>query len=103
MRVVDPRDPEVTEGEIVVVHMGPAYALKVPGRDDPYRWLVAEELEPADAETVEVVEEMPTGEVVMAAVEPEPDLGPALDFVARKVGRDPKSRMAALRDRVHTN
>jgi 2'-5' RNA ligase len=32
---------------------------------------------------------------------PAPDLQPAMDFMARAVGRDPASRMAALRDRIH--
>lgn len=101
VRVIDPRDPEVTEGEIVVVHDGPAYALMVPGRDEPVRWYVAEELEPADA--MLVADPDPAAEVEEIVASAAPDLQPALDFVARKVGRDPASRMAALRTRVHSD
>jgi hypothetical protein len=96
VRVLDPRDPEVTEGEIAVVHDGPAYALMVPGRDEPVRWYVAEELESADA--APVVDEMPVEELVASVT---PDLRPALERVAKSVGLDTRTRMDSLHARVH--
>jgi hypothetical protein len=96
VRVVDPRDPEVTEGEIALVHAGPAYALMVPGRDEPHRWYVAEEVEPVgDTDEVDGVEEM----VASAG----PDLRPALERVAKSVGLDARTRMESLRSRVHVS
>jgi 2'-5' RNA ligase len=47
-------------------------------------------LEVTESEVVEPVSDAPM-----------PDLQPAMDFVARTLGRDPASRMAALRDRIH--
>jgi hypothetical protein len=94
VRVVDPRDPEVTEGEIAMVHAGPAYALMVPGRDGPHRWYVAEEIEPVgDTDEVDEVE----GMIASAG----PDLRPALERVAKSVGLDARTRMEVLRSRVH--
>jgi 2'-5' RNA ligase len=96
VRIVDPRDPEVTEGEIVMVHMGPAYALMVPGRDEPHRWYVAEEIEPVgDTDEPDEVEDM----VASAG----PDLRPALERVAKSVGLDARTRMESLRSRVHVH
>jgi 2'-5' RNA ligase len=100
VRVLDPRDPGVTEGVIAVVHDGPVYALTVPGSEEPARWYTAQELEVAEAPESDESEPEMAAEIVASTG---PDLGPALDFVARKVGRDPASRMAALRSRVHTN
>jgi hypothetical protein len=99
VRVLDPRDPEVTEGEIAVVHTGPAYALLVPGRDEPARWYVAEELELTETAPDEpVVESVEVEEMVASGG---PDLRPVMEVMARSVGRDAASRMAALRNRVH--
>jgi 2'-5' RNA ligase len=99
VRVLDPLDPEVSEGEIAVVHTGPAYALLVPGRDEPARWYVAEELEVAETAPDEpVVEPVEVEEMVASGG---PDLRPVMEVMARSVGRDAASRMAALRNRVH--
>lgn len=99
VRVLDPRDPEVTEGEIAVVHTGPAYALLVPGRDEPVRWYVADELELAEAVGEELPVEAADVEEMVATAGP--DMGPAMEVIARRAGRDPVSRMAALHNRVH--
>jgi 2'-5' RNA ligase len=100
VRVVDPRDPGVTEGEIAVVHDGPAYALMVLGRDEPVRWYVAEELEPADA--MLPAEEAPV-EVEELVASTAPDLRPVFERVARSVGLDAQTRMDSLHARVHAS
>ncbi|MCW6003870.1 hypothetical protein K1W54_04635 [Micromonospora sp. CPCC 205371] len=93
VRVVDPRDPEVTEGEVAVVHAGPAYALLVPGREEPHRWYVAEEIEPVgDTDEPDEVAEM----VASAS----PDLRPVLERIAKTVGLDAKTRLENLRARI---
>lgn len=98
VRVVNP-DDDVTEGSIALVHDGPVYALMVDGRDEPARWYVAEDLELAEP----VDEEPPVPEVEVAELVAStgPDMGPAMEVIARRAGRDSASRMAALRNRVH--
>ncbi|HEU5108609.1 MAG TPA: hypothetical protein VFT95_08645 [Micromonosporaceae bacterium] len=93
VRVVD----DGLVGEVVAVHRGPVFAVRAI-EGEPPRWHVAEELEIADAEPA--VEEDAAVEELVASTGP--DLQPALHFMARKLGRDPASRMDALRKRVHS-
>jgi hypothetical protein len=99
-----PHEPGQTTGTVAVVNMGPAYGVVFDGggEDEPgeragdvHRWYVGEELAPAQEDGG------PAGIPEPMAASAGPDLRPVLEHIARRLGRDARTRMESLRARVH--